>query len=406
MSLDSAPGQAKPAIEDDRDPGRSGASGTRSVVLTSHYFAPHVGGIETVVEAQATHLSDLGWDVTLFTSRLADDPAIEHPRSGMTVRRFRALNPFERTLNVPVPLVSPFMWQSMLAAVRDADVAIAHGHVYLSSAYAAAACRRAGVPLVLVQHSPWVGYPHPIDYVERAVDRTLGRRVLESADVVVCVSGFTEDFVRSIAPRARTVVIPNGVDTVRFAPDPAPRHEVRPLRVVTVRRLVPRTGVDLLIEAWRRSGMAGRAELIIGGVGPLQERLERQAEGLEGVRFLGRVTHDDLPALYRSADVAVMPTRTGEGFGLMAAEAMACGTPVVVTGQGALPELVRDGVDGIVCAPNDPGDLARCLALVLSDDALRGRLAAGARARDLTWAGAVERFDALLRDVAAGVRRR
>jgi starch synthase len=111
------------------------------------------------------------------------------------------------------------------------------------------------------------------------------------------------------------------------------------------------------------------------------------------------VPDDDLPDLYRAADVVVFPTvwRT-EGFGLVAAEAMACGTAVVASRVGAIPEVVEDGVTGLLVTPDDEQDLARGISRVLSDEPLRRRLgeAGAARSQRFQWSTFA---DALLADL-------
>ncbi len=168
---------------------------------------------------------------------------------------------------------------------------------------------------------------------------------------------------------------------------------------MTLRRLVDRNGVDVLIDAWRRSELDGQAELVIGGNGPEAERLSARAHGLSNVRLVGFVPDDALADFYRSARLAVMPTRTGEGFGLMAAEAMACGTPVVATDQGALPEIVHHGINGLLVPPDDPDAMASALVQIFSDESLHARLSAGARATDLSWERSCARLDEGLRVV-------
>ena len=180
------------------------------VLSTSHYFSPHIGGIERVAAEQLRRLASMGWDIEHHTSRLYGDMRRER-HGDVTVVRHRAWNGLERRLRVPVPLVGWEAWRSLRASATTADVAVVHGHVYPISALAALAARKAGRPYVVVQHSPFVEYPAPLGTLERVADSSLGRSVLERADVVVCVSGHTACFVRSVAPRAPTVVISNGV---------------------------------------------------------------------------------------------------------------------------------------------------------------------------------------------------
>ena len=380
-----------------------------SALVTTHYWHPHTGGIETVAAAHARELVERGWTVTAHSSRSAgsdarDGQAPRHSTDGaFSITRHRMANPLERWFNVPVPLPAPGLRRRLMADVRRADVVIAHGHVYPITIAAARAARAARRPFVVMQHSPWVEYSWPVEMVEHAADRTVGRRVLEFADLVVCVSKFTEDYVRRIAPRSTTKVISNGVDTDRFVLPATTSLSATalaaPVRFVSVRRLVPRTGVDVLVEAWRRADLGPDAELLVAGAGPARNELERAAAGLAGIRFLGRVDDDEVVSLMQTADATVVPTRSGEGFGLVAAESHACGTPVIATDQGALGEVIRDGIDGLLVPPNDPDALAAALGRVAADKALRERLTAGARTTDWSWNRVGDQLDGVLRDL-------
>ena len=375
--------------------------GGPSVVVTTHYWAPHTGGIETVAAAHATELTRRGWSVRAHSSWTDRTSARSTGDGRFRLTRHRVLNPLERWANVPVPFPLPGLRRRLMADVRSSSIVVAHGHVYPISVAAARAAAAAGRPFVVIQHNPWVEYPRPVEAVERLADHVVGRRVLEAARTVICVSEFTQDYVRSIAPKARTTVIANGVDSNRFVHgDRHGRSDV--VRFVAVRRLVPRTGVDLLVEAWRRADLHPHAELLIASDGPMRGALERAAQGLRGIRFLGRVDDDTLVRLLQNADATVVPTRSGEGFGLAAAEAHACGTPVIATNQGALGEVVRDGVDGLLVPTGDAGELARALTRFTHDPTLRAQLRSGAEGTDWSWETVGSRLDALLRDIITG----
>jgi glycosyltransferase involved in cell wall biosynthesis len=322
---------------------------------------------------------------------------------GARPARFRAVNVLEERLGVPVPLPTPRMLASLTTAARRADVVIAHGHVYPTSVYASWAARLARTPFVVVQHNPFVEYGAVLDRVERAADATLGRHVLAGADVVVCVSEHTRAYVRRLVPAVPTEVVHNGVD-------PARHHRVQPAldggvatrRVVVLRRLVARNGVHVLLDAWSRADVPASAELVIGGSGPDEAALRHRAASLANVRFLGRVSPDEQPALLRDAWVVVMPSVTGEGWGLVAAEALACGVPVIASAQGGLAEVVRDGENGLLVPPGDAQALATSITSLLHDDRRRHRLATGAGLGVTTWDESVDRLDAVLGGVVGG----
>jgi D-inositol-3-phosphate glycosyltransferase len=366
------------------------------VLIVTHYWPPHVGGIETVAVEQATRLAARGWEVQVATSRLRGDQARE--RYGpVEVARFRCVNVLERLWSVPVPLVSPTMLFFLWRRARLADVVVAHGHVYIGTLFAALAARLTKRPFVLVQHAPFIDYGRGLNVVERAVDRTLGRRIIRSARTVIAVSDFTADFVRSLVPDVPIEMVRSGVDHDRFAAAGARSPRARPT-VLTVRRLVPRNGVDSLVEAWRLAGLGAQAELVIGGAGPEIEDIQRLAAGDPSIRIMGYVPDDDLPTLYQDADLFVLPSRSGEGFGLVALEAMASGLPVLATSSGGVVDIVKDGVNGRLVPPNDVPSLAEALHQLVEDGAMRSKLAEGARrsAEASTWDASIDLLAAVL----------
>jgi phosphatidylinositol alpha-1,6-mannosyltransferase len=212
-------------------------------------------------------------------------------------------------------------------------------------------------------------------------------------------------------------VVPPGVDVERFHPlapaevDGARRQLGLPAGgrlVVSVSRLVPRKGMDVLIEAAARLGRR-RPELVvaIAGGGRDLGRLERLAGKLGApVRFLGRVPDDALPALYGCADVFAMLCRNRwagleqEGFGIVFLEAAACGVPSVAGRSGGAHEAVLDGETGVVVdRPDDVDAVAAALARLLDDDEQRAAMGAAARQRavaDFAYDHLAARLDATL----------
>lgn len=180
-------------------------------------------------------------------------------------------------------------------------------------------------------------------------------------------------------PGDRIRVIPGGVDTARFAPT-LTRHEAReklgwptdrPIAVV-VRRLVRRMGLEDLIGAVRLARqVVPDILLVIAGTGPLADELtSRAADIANNVKFAGYVPDEDLPAAFRAADVSVVPSVALEGFGLIVAESLAAGTPVLVTDVGGLPETVAGLSEACVIRERGAQGIAAALR-----DVIYGRLA-------------------------------
>ncbi len=176
----------------------------------------------------------------------------------------------------------------------------------------------------------------------------------------------------------RLSMVANGVDTELFSPDPSVERD--PTEILCVGRASdPNKGLETLIEALARLPAPARLTLVDDDH-PDNTALKRaRALGcVDRVDVVGRVSTEALVHLYRRAALVAVPSRY-EGFGLPAVEAMACGTPVVATRAGALPEVIATGGGGVLVQRDDPEELAKELARLLEQPEMRGEL--GARGR-------------------------
>src|SRR2546430_17254237 len=170
-------------------------------------------------------------------------------------------------------------------------------------------------------------------------------------------------------PESRLHIIPGAADPTQFRPPDDPMEVRRQLHLphnqvllLTVRNLVPRMGLENLLHAIEKLGEEARDLLVlIGGEGPLRPALEQLIRDLrltDHVQLLGFIPEDRLSKYYQAADLVLMPTHELEGFGLVTVEALACGTPVLGTPVGAIPEvlarldsaLLTDGRDATALA--------------------------------------------------------
>jgi glycogen synthase len=242
-----------------------------------------------------------------------------------------------------------------------------------------------GRPWVCHFHGPWAlesaaEGAHPL--VAAIKSNLVEKPVYRSAPRLIALSRFFADILRDGYGVAedRIRVVPGGFDAKPFmgAPD---KFEAkvrlglpadRPL-LVCVRRLAHRMGLENLVDAIAVVRMSiPDVLLVIAGKGPIASEIARRIEerGLtRNVRMLGFVPDDDLPALYAAAEFSVVPTVSLEGFGLIVAESLACGTPVVATRAGALPELLEDFSPQLLARSPSSTDLAEVL-----EDALLGRV--------------------------------
>ena len=263
-----------------------------------------------------------------------------------------------------VPLAALSMLRALRRAARRAD--LVHVHWLLAAPFALAS----GRPFVVTLHgTPSAGALEDLVLLRRA--GFLFGPMLRRARAVICVSQALADAVS--APGARAVVVPNGVEI----PDRVV-EEADPGMVLFAGRLAEEKGIEELAAA--TEGM----RLVVAGDGPLRH-LVPQA--------LGMVPHAELERLYDEAAVFVLPSRS-EGFGIVCAEAMAHGRPVVACSVGGLAEVVADGETGLLVPPRRPDLLKQALERLLSDPDLRRRLGAAARERAralYSWDAVIER---------------
>jgi len=242
--------------------------------------------------------------------------------------------------------------RSVRRAARDADLVHAH---WLAGGAVAALAR---VPFVVTLHgSGTAGRFADLELARR--HPRLVRAILRRARTVVCVS----DALAAAARRcgARDVrVIRNGV-----AVPARTGREADPAEVLFAGRLSREKGIEELVAATQ--GM----NLVVAGDGPLRGLVPSA---------LGFVAHDELQRLYARAAVVVLPSHR-EGLPLTVLEAMAHGRPVVASAVGGIPELVEDGVTGILVPPGDVGALRAALERLLDDPVLRRRMGRAGRRR-------------------------
>lgn len=197
---------------------------------------------------------------------------------------------------------------------------------------------------------------------------------------------------RRYAERVR--VISNGVDTVRFSPGlygggVREKHGLQGCRVVLFVGALTRwhsyKGLDVLIEAFAGASRDDPLmRLLVVGAGELLPKYQSLAlhyNVAEKVHFAGSVDGSLLPEYYAASDTTVLPSRdSSEGFGLVLLEAMACGKAVIGSNVGGIPEIVRNGENGLLVQPGDPSALAAALRELLADD--DGRMAMGRSGRE------------------------
>lgn len=372
------------------------------VCILSKQFPPGVGGAETYAYELANGLGERGHDVDVYTQWLDDPDETADTHENVTVHRVckarRKLVTFE-TLHYSYRVR------------RDVDFEaydIVHGTMMPASTIAVTPLNDIETPVVLTSHGTSIGEAKavaletPADYLLKyffhpmnvAMDYVASR----DADQVLAISDHAyEQLTTAYRLRADDVeMTPHGVDTDWFYPrdDHHPAVDDEKTTLLYVGRLGARKGLALALRAFARVDDSD-VEFLIAGTGRHEERLRDLADDLginDRVQFLGYVDDEQLPVLYSSADVFILPSRY-EGFGLVLLEAMACGTPVIGTDAGGIPTAVREGVGVVV--ERDVSKVASRVRELLQDDQRRDTMAQRAtqRREDHSWNRAIKQTE-------------
>jgi glycosyltransferase involved in cell wall biosynthesis len=403
------------------------AAHPKRILCPTYWYPSHAADTQaTYVHDINRHLALRGHRVVVVTPRFGD-AAPRESFDGVEVVRFDVAIPDEltygkvaqsrvRKLSTPQRMVAMGRYlrlqrRAAIDAGRAMHADLVHAHWAIPTGPAAVlAARSLSVPCVITMHggdvyvNPEQGY----DFPTRWYVRPILRWTLHAAAALTAITDdCRQHAVRAGAEDAKIHVIENGADLRRFRPDPDPGPDARalpefgPRMIFACRQLFPRKGIRFLIQAAAAlKTQFPDLKLVIAGDGFERPELEALARDLRigsDTLFLGWVANAELPAYYRASAVSVVPSLE-EGFGIPAAEAMACGVPVVATDAGGLREVVEDGVTGRIVPKADSDALAAAIGSLLADDALRRRMGAAAveRARRLfDWDIAARRFEAL-----------
>ena len=393
------------------------------VALLSYRSKPHCGGQGVYVRHLSRELTALGHEVEVFSGQpypeldagvtLTKVPSLDlyrEPDPFRTPRpsEIRDLVDVEEVLTMwTAGFPEPKTFSTRVARLlrqRLGDFDVVHDNQVLG--YGMLDIERAGFPLVTTLH-------HPITF-DRRVDlaaaptlrkkltlrrwygflRMQGRVARRVRRILTPSESSARDIARDFGvDRSRIQVVPLGVDAV-FRPYDEPRV---PGRIVAMASAdTPMKGIGTLLEAFAKLRTERDVELLLVSRpkrgGPTERLIDRLSIG-DAVRFVHGVGDEELARIVASAEIACVPSLY-EGFSLPTVEAMACGTPLVVSRAGAIPEVVgEDGLCADLVTPGDVGELAHALAALLDDPDRRHRMGAAGRRRALdtfSWRAVAE----------------
>jgi glycosyltransferase involved in cell wall biosynthesis len=372
------------------------------VLLVTHFFSDHGGGVEMVAGELAQRLAATGAvRITWFASDT--DPAPSG--RGLSCYPVRAWNGFERRLEVPLPIWTPFALWPLWRAVGASDVVHVHDVIYPGNALACvlAAIRRK--PVVVTQHIGPVPYRNRVlRLAVSAANATIVAGLLARARRVIFISAAVQRYFERRL-RRRGELVPNGVDTTLFRLSTAEERStarralgIRPdARVVTyVGRFVDKKGLPLLRNLARRAPDVGWC---FAGSGPSNPETWR----LPNVAVVRGRKREGIRELLWASDLLVLPSES-EGFPLVVQEALACGVACLVTSE--IVEGFPPVHDVVWDEPLGPGSEDRWAARIhrlLEDPELRAKSAERAEFTRIhwSWERVVEHYLAVFSMLAA-----
>ncbi|MFC7135323.1 MULTISPECIES: glycosyltransferase family 4 protein [Salinibaculum] len=357
----------------------------RILRVSSDTYPEVTGGLGLHVHLMSKRQAERGHEVTVLTSdHGAHDLPRRERREGYRIQRHREL------VNICGNSIPPGLVRMIYNASDQYDIIHAHSHLFFSTNVAAALSYVDDTPLVITNHG--VRSQVAPEWIQRVYLPTVARFTLNAADRVLCYTDTDRQRIRELGVDSATAVISNGVNCSRFRPMAVNANSSQ---LLYVGRLTEGKGVDVLIKAFSQiASVIPEATLLLVGGGTKETELKALAaeEGVaQQVSFTGVVPNEQLPKLYNESAVFVLPS-FNEGFPRTVIEAMACGTPIVVTDLEQLRSVVPDV--GRTVPTDDPTTLANAVVELLSDDGLRQQL--GETARDLavsrySWETTVEK---------------
>ena len=382
------------------------------ILVVTHYFAAHGGGVEVVAHQLLQQLSAQhpGWQFDWCASADENSPT---DSSNITHHAMANWNGVEAKLGVPYPLWSPRAIWHLWKLVGACDAAHLHDFAYLGNALAALFCRMRGKPYLVTQHIGWVPYRSAVlRAILNVAIKTLGHRVLSGASRVVFVSDVVNRFfARRMKLPARTIA--NGVDAQTFTfADDATRAQLRRENglderariVLFVGRFVEKKGVPLVLEL---AAQMPDVQFVFVGGGPLDPEKIAGENAPSNVRVWRGRRGIEVARAMQLADVLVLPSR-GEGFPLVVQEALACGTPVLV--ESSLARALPDVAPNLNVQTLDAPDVAACWGAALraileapATQAQRQKRAQWAR-QTWSWETCARQYGVLLEEIVSEAR--
>ena len=350
----------------------------------------HHSGIEVATYNLAIKMAQRGHEINVFTTSIDSKDSIERYEN-ITIYRYGT------KFKIAVSNISPNI---LLKPIRY-QIDVVHAHIGNPIAALAGLrySKRKNIPSIVTYHGDPVGGGGLIRGISIFFyEKYLINKFLSHAKVIISPSEYYVNESRFLGKyRDKIVVIPNGINIedfdISYSKEECRERLGLPLDknlILFFGVLIERKGVDILIKAMPKViKNSPDTKLVIAGEGWFRKRLEKlsQTFGIENhVEFTGYIKEENKPLYYKATDLFVLPS-LDECFGIVNLEAMACGTPIVASNVGGIPEIIKDKENGLLTPPKDPDALANAITYLLENEDVREKIGRNGRKKveDYSW---------------------
>lgn len=297
------------------------------ILILTHYFQPHIGGIEIIAYNQAKEIVKRGHQITIITSKIGEEPE-EEIIDGIKVKRVKAWNFFEDRLGIAFPVFSLNLFSVLKEEIKNKDVIHVHGVWCMPSLLGAFIAKLYNKKLIITEH---VGVVQTKSFLVTGIQKVIfyffGKSMLQYSNKIIV---YNEEVEKWINKKDKTVFLINGVDASIFKPATIKAKKKIKIKyglpfskklVLFVGRLTEKKGFDKLFEARDKDYL-----ILFIGSGRVPENMKKD----KNVLFLDPMLQEGLAEIYQASDIFCLPSKS-EGFPLSIQEGMVSGLPVITT---------------------------------------------------------------------------
>lgn len=359
-----------------------------NILMVADYFFPdEMGGSKRYIYEISKRLVTKGHNVHVIVKKAKKSLPSEETINGIHIHRYNIISRGIFLSHISYILGALRLFNKLTKKVQFDFINFHHP----LSAFGVNLSRKSkGIPKVYTNHSPWIeevktsfsseenGNSFLKKYLKSLLyalmireSRLIEKYSLYKSNKVIVLSEYNKNLIGNIhnIPSSKIEVIPGGVNTTKFKPaeDRSAAREKLDIPqdkfiLLTVRRLVPRMGIENLIKSMPRIIKEVKGiSLIIGGIGPSENKLKRLANNLNlenYVKFVGFIPDEELHLYYQATDLFILPTISLEGFGLATVEALSSGTPVLGTPVGGTKEVLGNFDKSLLFNGTDPDSIS------------------------------------------------